>query len=324
MRRGTLQTQVLLVNLLLIAAAVLAASIASDPNNELREDGTVGLVLGFAISATVAVNVYLMSKRFSPLEQLTERMERADLDEGGEWEPLTGSEEVRRLDQSFRTMLKRLEAERQRSAGVALEAQERERARVARELHDEVNQSLTGLILRIEAIRGKARPELDDDLADTAAVATQAMEELLALARQLRPTALDDLGLEAALSGLVDEIDRHSGIEAGLESEGAVGAVSDEVALVVYRVAQEALSNAVHHSGAERIGVRLAIDGGALGLAITDDGRGFDARDDSPGLGLGGMRERARLVGGSLEVESAPRSGTWVNLRVPTADRGIG
>src|SRR5213078_771450 len=103
------------------------------------------------------------------------------------------------LEQAFREMLDRLEAERLRGASAALEAQERERARVARDLHDEVNQALTALVLRIEALRTKAPPELSAELAETGAVATQAMEELLTVARALRPTALDDLGLTAAL-----------------------------------------------------------------------------------------------------------------------------
>ena len=120
----------------------------------------------------------------------------------------TGPEEVRRLHRTFDAMVDRLEAERRHGASAALEAQERERTRVARDLHDEVNQALTALVLRIEALRTKAPPGLSQELADARAVASQAMEELLTLARQLRPTALDDLGLKAALAGLVEDIGR--------------------------------------------------------------------------------------------------------------------
>ncbi len=319
MRRGTLQTQVLVVNLLLIAVAVLAASIASNPDSELRDSGTVGLVLGFAVSATVAVNVFLLSRRFEPLELLAKRMEEADLNERVELEPISGPEEVRRLDHSFHAMLDRLEAERRHSAGAALEAQERERSRVALELHDEVNQALTALVLRIEAIRTKAPPELTDDLAETRAVASQAMEELLSLARQLRPTALDDLGIKAALAGLVEEIDRQSEITAQFEPEGALESLSDEVALVTYRIAQESLSNAVRHAGARHIRVRVIREGPALELRVSDDGKGFDADEVERGLGLEGMRERARLVGGRLELESQDGLGTRVRLWIADA-----
>ena len=107
---------------------------------------------------------------------------------------------MQRLEHSFRLMLDGSRPSGGGRPSAALDAQERERARVARDLHDEVNQSLTGLLLRLEALRAKAPPELAGELAETGPVADQAMEELLALARQLRPTALDDLGLEAALA----------------------------------------------------------------------------------------------------------------------------
>ena len=156
MRRGTLLTQVISINLLLIAAAVLAASIASDPDNPLRDSTTVGLVLGIAVAATVAVNVFLLARRFEPLERLVEEMEQADLSRPSpayEVPHANGSEEVRRLSLTFREMLERLEAERRAGASAALEAQERERARIALDLHDEVNQALTG---RPAANRGAA------------------------------------------------------------------------------------------------------------------------------------------------------------------------
>lgn len=323
-----LLVQVLLVNLLLIAAAVLAAAIAANPESELRNTDAAGLVLGFALSLTVAVNVFLLSRRFRPLEDLADEMEQVNLSQPwsvpDEGRRLGGPGEVQRLDRAFRSMLERLEAERRLIASAALEAQERERARVALDLHDEVNQALTGLVLRIEALRTKAPPELSAELTETRSLAGSAMDELLKLARQLRPTALDDLGLEAALAGLVDEVGRQGAAAAVFDCEAAAGtlsAVPAEVQLVVYRVAQEALSNAVRHSGAEHIRVRLlpAEDGG-LELRVSDDGGGFDISDSEPGLGIAGMRERALLVGGRLDVDSRPGLGTRVRLRMPPAD----
>src|ERR671919_1362500 len=168
MRRRDLMTQVLLVNLLLIVAAVVAAIIAANPNVDLGERPEAGLVLGFAIALTVIVNVVLLQRRFRPLERLVDEMERADLTRPGAnlrgGEP-TGPEEVERLHRAFRRMLERLEAERRRTSSAALAAQEQERARVARDLHDEVNQSLTGLLLRLEAARVKAPVELAHELA---------------------------------------------------------------------------------------------------------------------------------------------------------------
>jgi two-component system, NarL family, sensor histidine kinase UhpB len=214
-------------------------------------------------------------------------------------------------------MLERLEAERRRASSAALTAQEQERARVARDLHDEVNQSLTGLLLRLEAVRRHAPPELAHELAETRALANQAMQELLTMARQLRPTVLDDLGLKAALAGQVTEIQRQTDIRTALETEGDVQELPSEVQLVAYRVAQEALSNAVQHSEAANISVRLARNDGTLELTVADDGRGFTFDEATRGLGMGGMRERALLIGGDLNVESRPESGTRVRLRVP-------
>jgi two-component system, NarL family, sensor histidine kinase UhpB len=217
-------------------------------------------------------------------------------------------------------MLERLEAERRRASSAALEAQEEERARIARDLHDEVNQSLTGVLLRLEAMREKAPPELAAELAEVRTLANQALQELLTLARQLRPTALDDLGLKAALAGHVAAVGRQSGIETSFESAGDIASVPQDVQVVTYRVAQEALSNAVRHSGAAHLDVRLEREDGSVELSVADDGRGFTFDQASRGLGLAGMRERALLVNGELQVESRPQVGTSVRLLVPIAN----
>ena len=314
-------TQVLLVNLLLIVAAVVAAVIAANPDVDLGERPEAGLVLGFAVALTIIVNVVLLQRRFRPLERLVDQMERADLSRPGanlrSVESPGGPEEVERLHQAFVRMLERLEAERRRASSAALEAQEEERARVARDLHDEVNQSLTALLLRLEAARKHAPAELAGQLAETRQLANQAMQELLDLARQLRPTALDDLGLKAALAGHVSELGGKTGIATSFEADGDLASVPQDVQLVVYRVAQEALANAVRHSGADHVRVRLLRADGRVELSIGDDGRGFTFDQAARGLGIAGMRERALLVGGDLQVTSRPEIGTRVRLLVP-------
>jgi two-component system sensor histidine kinase UhpB len=213
-------------------------------------------------------------------------------------------------------MLERLEAERRRSSSAALQAQERERARVARDLHDEVNQSLTGLLLRLETLRAKAPPEILGDLSETKALANKAMEELLTLSRQLRPTALDDLGLKAALSSLVGEVSRRGSVAADIDATGEFSDLPAEVQLVVYRVAQEAISNAIQHADAKNIHLQLRREGDRVELSVGDDGRGFTFDQAARGLGISGMRERALLVGGDVRVESRPDLGTRVRLSV--------
>jgi len=260
-------------------------------------------------------------RRLAPLEDLVEAMEKVDLSSARPLLPASidgvgETEEVARIELAFLRMMRRLEAERRRAGSAALHAQEEERARVARDLHDEVNQSLTGLLLRLEAAREAAPPEIEGELAETKALANQAMTELLALARQLRPTALDDLGLVAAIEGQVDRLGGE--IATSLDVAGDFSDLGDDAQLVVYRVAQEALSNAARHSGAGRVEVRLRrTDGGGVALEVADDGRGFAFDESQRGLGIGGMRERALLIGAELEIESRPGHGTTVRLTVP-------
>ncbi len=280
-------------------------------------------IIALAAAALILLaNLIALRRRFAPLEDLIEEMEKVDLSRPGPVLPesidgVGETEEVARLELAFLRMMRRLEAERRRAGSAALRAQEQERARVARDLHDEVNQSLTGLLLRLEAVREEAPPELEPELATTKALANQAMRELLTLARQLRPTALDDLGLTAAIGGQVEALSRGE-LDASLEVDGDFSDLDDDVQLVVYRVAQEALSNATRHSGAEGITVSLRRSDRGVELAVADDGRGFPFERAERGLGLGGMRERALLVGGELTIESRPDEGTTVRLFVPS------
>ncbi|HEV2791514.1 MAG TPA: sensor histidine kinase [Solirubrobacterales bacterium] len=283
----------------------------------------LAIVLAVAVVA-LALALVRERRRLRPLENLIEEMEKVDLSRPGPLLPASidgvgETEEVERIELAFLRMMRRLEAERRRAGSAALHAQEEERARVARDLHDEVNQSLTGLLLRLEAAREAAPPELEAELTETKALANQAMTELLSLARQLRPTALDDLGLAAAIGGQVEQLARGE-IKASLSVDGDFSDLDDDAQLVVYRVAQEALSNAARHSGAGNVEVRLRrIDAGGVVLEVADDGRGFAFDESERGLGIGGMRERALLVGGELTIESRPDHGTTVRLSVPVS-----
>jgi two-component system sensor histidine kinase UhpB len=321
MRRRDLLTQVLFLNLLLVVVAVVTAAIAANPDAGLFSTPESAIVLGIAVGLTILFNVILIQRRFLPLEQLVDQMERVDLSRPGanlradadpKW-----PEEVTRLHQAFSRMLGRLEAERRRASRAALTAQEQERARVARDLHDEVNQSLTGLLLRLEAAREKAPPQLAGELGEIRTLANRAMQELLTLARQLRPTALDDLGLEAAIAGNVRQVASQGPLEASFESDGDLSGLPADAQLVVYRVAQEALNNAIRHSGADHVDIGLHHEGGGLALTVADDGRGFTFDETGRGLGINGMRERALLVGGEFQIESRPGVGTSVRLLVP-------
>jgi two-component system sensor histidine kinase UhpB len=317
MKRRPIFTEVLILNAALVGLAAAAAALLVG----WERPGRVLLLAAAMATVAFLVNIAVLRRRFNPLENLIDEMEKVDLSQPGANLPpgidgKADSEEVERLELAFLRMMRRLEAERRRSSSAALRAQEEERARVARDLHDQVNQSLTGVLLRLEAAKATAPPELEAEIAETGLLAHRAMDELLAVARQLRPTALDDLGLKAAIAGQVDQLGR-AGLVVDFESTGDLGDLDPDTQLVIYRVSQEAIGNAIRHSRGHRIDVRLRRLPGKVELTVADDGKGFSFAESNTGLGLGGMRERALLVGGDLAIESRPGSGTTIRLTVP-------
>jgi len=192
-----------------------------------------------------------------------------------------------------------------------LDAQERERVRIARELHDEVGQGLTAVLLSLDRVRG------EEDLAEAREAVRAALEDVRSIARRLRPEALDDLGLSSALAALTVSVQTSTGLRVERELRAPAGTLSDEEELVAYRVAQEALTNVARHAGASHAVLRTAaLPGGGLALEVADDGRGFDPGAATAGAGLLGMRERAGLIGARLRVVSAPGAGTTVRLEI--------
>jgi len=322
MKRQPIFTEVLFLNAAMVALATAGAALVTGFSTDHVE--RLILIAAAAAGITALLNVAVLRRRFTPLEDVITEMEKVDLSRPGanlpDWiDGVAETEEAERLELAFLRMMRRLEAERRRSSSAALRAQEEERARVARDLHDQVNQSLTGVLLRLEATRSEAPPELEAEIEETSRLAHQAMDELLTVARQLRPTALDDLGLRAAIAGLVEQLDL-PGLTATFECDDDPAGLDPDVQLVIYRVSQEAIGNAVRHSGAARVEVSLAREGERFALTVADDGSGFTFDQATSGLGLGGMRERAILVGGEIDNESRPGRGTTVRLLVPVRE----
>jgi len=318
MRSRTLLTQVLAVNTVLVAVtAFVAAVIARDRLNEAVS--TQGLLLiGLAVVSVVLLNSLLLRRRLEPMDRLVETMSEVDLASPGMRADVTrgASSEVQRLAADFNRMMGRLEHERREAGRAVLRAQEQERTRIAQDLHDEVNQALTGILLRLEATMSDAPAHLVAELDETKQLATQAMEELLHLARELRPTALDDHGLVPALASQVASFGERTGIRSRFRQPvGDVPLLSDEQQLVIYRVTQESLSNVVQHAGASEVDVELTFVGRTV-LRVRDDGRGFLTGNGAGRnrLGVSGMRERALLVGGNLNIFSVPGEGTTIEL----------
>jgi two-component system, NarL family, sensor histidine kinase UhpB len=276
------------------------------------------LVLALAICITLLTNAWLLRRRFKPLERLAATMESVDLARGGvraETSP-QDPQEIARLNAAFNRMLERLESERRAGALAVVRGQEAERQRLAQDLHDEVNQALTAVLLRLEVTMQKAPPDLRGELAETKGLALQAMDELLRMARELRPRALDDHGLLPALHAQVRDFSRRTGVDAEFRRSGTLPPLSDDQQLAIYRVVQESLSNVAQHAGAHRVDVELSFVGRPV-LRVRDDGTGFTNGNGRAGsLGLSGMRERAVQVGGRLDVRSVAGRGTTVELRL--------
>jgi two-component system sensor histidine kinase UhpB len=325
-RDDSLISQIVAANVVLVALTLFAASLAAGLDLTVREQRWQFLVLALAIVLSLCVNLWMLQRRFRPLEHLIDRIESIDPAEPSPLDLVDSGpvEEIDRLSHSFQQLLERIEEERRRSGQLAMRAQEDERRRLARDLHDEVNQALTAILLRLEALALETPPERTGEVAELKKLVNQAMEELLNLARQLRPSALDDHGLLPAVQAQLKRFAARTGIEVRLRTEGEPDELPEVVQTAVYRVAQEALANVGRHAGATVVEVDLVAEGEGVELRIRDDGAGFDpgaiprAGSEGPGagLGLGGMAERARLVGGELDLRSAPGGGTSVTLRV--------
>ena len=200
-----------------------------------------------------------------------------------------------------------------------VEAQELERRRLARELHDETGQALTSILLGLKALEEK----LDDEGSRAAAaelreLVVTTLQDVRRLAVELRPSALDDFGLVAAVERLSASFSDQTGIEIDFETALGDERLPAEVETALYRIVQESLTNVVKHARARRISILLARRNGAIKAVIEDDGQGFDpAASPSAGFGLVGMRERLALLGGRLEVESSGDTGTTIAAEVP-------
>jgi two-component system sensor histidine kinase UhpB len=272
------------------------------------------VVLGIGLAVMLTINYLLLRHAVAPLERLTWVMRSIDpLAPGRRSELASAPAEVGALAGAFDQMLDRLEAERRDSARRALAAQEDERRRIARELHDEVGQALTASMLRIARLESGLGDAEARELADVRDGVRATLEEVRAIAANLRPEALDDLGLAAALRQLAIEAER-----AGLAVERTVEPdlrLAPEAEVVVYRIAQEALANVMRHARAQRVELRLERVGSGARLRIADDGIGTPP--GAHGGGIRGMRERTVLAGGTLTVQSDSGVGTVVTLELP-------
>jgi two-component system sensor histidine kinase UhpB len=299
---------------MIAAAAVLAFSPATI-HATITTDELLGLLVGLAVM--LVVDLLFLRSALAPLRRLTSLMGSVDLSRPGRrigdvgWAGL----EVGLVAQAFDAMLGRLEAERLESSRRALAAQEGERLRVARELHDELGQTLTAIAVRAEGAVDASGPQASA-LVEIAEALQQSLNEVRRIARELRPEALDDLGLVNALIALCTRISSGRGPWIDREFAADLPPLGAEADLVIYRVAQEALTNALRHAHPTHVKIALTREREGVTLTVRDDGCGLPD-PLAEGAGITGMRERALLVDAQLELDSEIGHGAEVRLTLP-------
>ena len=297
-------------------------------------------IIGLALSG--GLNALLLRAALRPLRRVQEvarRVRRGDLSARTELSPLA-DKEIGQLAATLNQILdevQRYEEQMRAMSGRVIYAQEEERQRIARELHDDTGQLLTLLLIRLKMLESQPGAEpLESQIAELRGLVSGAIDRVRQLALNLRPPSLDQLGLLPALRSLVSTYTANTRIAVKLELPREPVRLSPERTIAVYRIAQEALTNIAKHAGAHTVVMAVQIAGDGLELHVRDDGYGFDpvamtrpaqrvsaggaggyAEAGGPGVGLFGMEERARLAGGTLRIQSTPGHGTFVHLTVP-------
>jgi two-component system sensor histidine kinase UhpB len=310
------------VNALLLLAAVVVTILVLGPGRFSSFAAKEVVVLVAALVLMAVVNLLLLRRIVGPLQALTDLARRVDLANPGERMPGgRPTSEAGELAMTFNEMLERLESERREATGRVLAAQEAERLRIAQELHDQVGQELTAVLLVLSRLQNRVADSLRSDVVEIQEEVRASLEDVRRIAVELRPEALDDLGLVSALAVLGQRFAERSALEVVENIAPDIPTLSGDTELVVYRVAQEALTNVARHSGSQHAEVNLGPANGRLVLTVSDRGRGL-AADHAPGAGMRGMRERAALIGATLRVSRGPGpNGCQVRLEVPLEDQ---
>lgn len=281
------------------------------------------VVVGWFVS--IVLNFVVLQVAFRPLKDLGKVMNRVQVGERSLRAPTTGVDpEADQLAQTFNMMLEAIDDATRLRASQIINAQEQERKRIARELHDETSQVLTSLLISLAILEESiTTQEARDRIADTRKLAHQTLRAIRNLSIDLRPSALDDLGLLPALRWYVKEYQQKCSIDVEFVAHGFKQRLPAEVETALYRIVQESLTNTARHANAHKVLITMKEDADAVYVTIKDDGCGFDVGtllktpDQERGLGLAGMNERAVLLDGSLTIHSRPGYGTTIEVHIP-------
>jgi two-component system sensor histidine kinase UhpB len=296
-----------------VAAATLLVVSPATVSHRVTGGELAALAIGLVV--IVATNAALLHSTLAPVDRLIQRLDKFDADAPGARLPSLRNGVAARLTASFNDLLSRLEVERNSRLVRELAAQEAERQRIAQELHDEVGQRLTVVLLGVKRALDCVPSDAAEELRLVQENARRSMEEVRRVARGLRPGVLDDLGLVPALKAMSDELTANTGLEVQRQFDRRVPVLTPEAELVIFRVAQEALTNVTRHAKAGTVELSLLKLPSKVSLRVCDNGNGVSAA--IVGAGIRGMRERAMLVGGQLSVGTGKQGGTEVRLDVP-------
>lgn len=314
-----LYARVVLINGLVFGVGTMALALSPATVSQRPLLSEV-VVLTLGITAILVTNAVLLRSSLAPLDRLAKAMSIAALPADSPIEQVTGSGTVATLQHNYNAMLARLDDERDDSNAAALAAQEEERLRISRELHDEVGQALTVALLSLRRVADEAPDRMRAPLEEATGAVRSALEDVRRVARRLRPGVLEDLGLKSALVAVATDLEAGTGVTVHRRFTPGLRSLGADRDLVVYRVAQEALTNVARHASAREVELSLTRQGEMVVLRIADDGRGI--APDATGTGLTGMRERARLASADLTVQTgAGGRGTEIVLRVPRESR---
>jgi two-component system sensor histidine kinase UhpB len=321
--------KVLLANSVVI---LIGATLGTYLATRLNTSGGLPMLIGFIASGlllSVAINFALLKFALTPITRLRETMRQAQAGDLTLKASITGYDpDADQLALAFNGMLEAIADLSRSRASHILHAQEEERKRIARELHDETSQVLTSLLISLALLE----ESVGDDAArarigETRALAHQTLRAVRNISLDLRPSALDDLGLLPALRWYVKEYQQKCGIEVDLTATGLRERLPADMETALYRIVQESLTNTAKHGHARHAWVTLTDDGQLMRASVRDDGVGFDAAAtlrrpwQDRGLGLAGMMERAALLGGAVEIDSEPGAGALMTVNIPRAAR---
>jgi two-component system sensor histidine kinase UhpB len=315
----SLRQRLVVANAVLVVAACLLTTLILAPRKFSSPELDEAAILVVALTLVTLVNVVVVHRFLAPLQALTALARRVDLGKPGQRIPnARPTSEAGELAVTFNEMLTRLELERRDAARRIVDAHESERLRIAQELHDEVGQTLTAVLLQLSRLQERLPDDLSGELSEAQDAARASLEDVRRIATDLRPEALKDLGLASALAALSDGFGRRAALRVDRQIQTPMPQLSSEAELVVYRVAQVALTNVARHAGSDTAKLTVEIYADQLTLTVRDHGRGLPDGYASDGNGMRGMQERAGLIGANLRVEAAiDGPGTQLRLELP-------